>query len=43
MPCNDYLELPIRRMAPIRVEASENMYEFGGREGIARVMALFKK
>jgi hypothetical protein len=42
-PCNDYLELPIRKIAPTRNEASENTYEFGGREGFPRIMKLFKK
>ena len=30
-------------MTRTRVEASENMYEFGGREGFPRIMKLFKK
>ncbi|RSH94231.1 hypothetical protein EHS25_004034 [Saitozyma podzolica] len=37
------LEIPKNLPVPTRNENTEMMYEYGGREGVARVLSLFKK
>ena len=43
LSCADFLEIPKNKPQPRRNEASENMYEFGGKEGIPRLLNTFKK
>jgi hypothetical protein len=37
------LEIPKNLPVPTRNENTEMMYEYGGREGVARVLSVFKK
>ncbi len=43
MSCTDYLEIPSSVPQPFRVEPSEMIYEYGGREGVPRLLKLFTK
>lgn len=43
LSCGDFLEIPKYTPMSRRVESSENMYEYGGREGIPRLLTLFNK
>lgn len=39
----DFVEIPTFPQVPRRAEGNEQMFEYGGREGVLRLLNLFKR